>query len=148
MRSFAHRNKELAWNVRSFRPILHVVDDRISNIVGGPKRLLEVPIGFFCLDVLLHEFGDHLVFVDEFLTEFLDLLLLELGDLGLGHFRHLLRLGCFLEGPLDVIECHGDPLMDLSRLDRQLFRDCGNRFFAFEVPPNDGRLLLSCKFST
>ena len=63
-------------------------------------------------------------FLDEFLTELLDLLLLELGDLGLGHFRRLLRLGCFLEGPLDVIKCHGDPLMDLSRLDRQLFGDC------------------------
>jgi hypothetical protein len=47
-----------------------------------------------------------------------------------------------------VIECHGDPLMDLCGLDRQLFGECGDGFFAFEVPPNDGCLLLSRKFST
>jgi len=38
--------------------------------------------------------------------------------LHVGHFRSLLRLGCFFEGSLDVIECHGDPLMDLCGLDR------------------------------
>jgi hypothetical protein len=31
---FCPSQQELAWNIRSFRPILHVVDDRISNIAG------------------------------------------------------------------------------------------------------------------
>ncbi len=38
----------------------------------GPKRLLKVPIGFFCLDVLLQEFCDYLILLDELILELLD----------------------------------------------------------------------------
>ncbi len=47
------------------------------------------------------------------------------------------------EGPLDVVECHGDPLMDLSWLNRQRFGDREDGFFAFELPPIDGRSRLA-----
>ena len=57
-----------AWQFGTFRPILRVVDNLVSDIVGRQsftgKRLLEVPIGFFCLDVLLHELCDHLILVN------------------------------------------------------------------------------------
>lgn len=54
----------------------------------------------------------------------------------------------FVSHPPRQSHSHGDPLMDLSRLDRQLFGDCGDGLFAFEVPANDGSLQLSRKFST
>ncbi len=57
---------------------------------GGPKRLLEVPIGFFCPYVLLHELCDTFVLVDK--------LLLQPSDLLLHH--------------------HSNPLMDLRWLNR------------------------------
>ena len=79
------------------------------------RNLAVVGVGFA---VFLHEFRDHLVLVDEFLTELLDLLLFELGDLGLSHFRRFLRLGGFLESSLGLINHQSDPLMDLGGLDR------------------------------
>jgi hypothetical protein len=51
---------------------------------GGPRFLLEVPIGFFCFDVLLHEVRNDFVLLDQLLFELLDPLLFELVDLGLG----------------------------------------------------------------
>ena len=60
---------------------------------GGPQNALlisndiihESNIGFFCFDVLLHQFCDHFVLVNDFLLYLLDPLLLEFIDLGFGH---------------------------------------------------------------
>ena len=86
--------------------------------------------------------------MNAFLFKLLDLLLFEFVDLGLGPLECLLGLGGFFERPLNLIKCHGDPLMDLRRLDRQLLGDWGDRFFVFEVPSYDGGFLLSGEFST
>ena len=85
---------------------------------GGPKRLLEVPIGFFCLDVLLHEFCDHLILVNQLLFELPDPLVFEFVDLGFGPLGNLFGPGRFLESPLDLLKRQGNPLMDLCRLNR------------------------------
>jgi len=79
---------------------------------------LEVPIGFFCLDVLLHEFCDHLILVNQLLFELLDPLVFEFVDLGFGPLGNLFGPGRFLESPLDLLKRQGNPLMDLCRLDR------------------------------
>ena len=43
------------------------------KIMGTPSVLSKVPIEFFCLDVFLHQFGNHFVFEIEFHFELVDL---------------------------------------------------------------------------
>jgi hypothetical protein len=57
-----------------------------------------------------------------------------------------LRLGCFFERSLGVVNHQSAPFMewmDFGRFKRRFLCDCGDWLFALEVQPNDGRLLLS-----
>jgi len=45
---------------------------------GEPNVLSEFPIELFCLDVLLHQFGNHFVFEVQFFLKLVDLSIFEL----------------------------------------------------------------------
>ena len=127
------------------RPVLEVVDDFVAYVRASiSKELasfqLEFPIGFFCLDVLLHEFRDDLVLHGEFGLKLLDLAVLGLFDATVAS-RPLESLVGLVENPFD-------PVMDLAGLDSQFIGQVADSLLAAQVPPHHLCLLVGAKVPT
>jgi len=112
-----------------------------SRVSWGTQRPFRAPNGFFCADVLLHQFGDDLVLLLELVLQASDLFLLDRELVG-GTF------GNGMEGGLHVVEQNLLPSVDLIRLDPVLVTEVRNGHFIDQIPLENGRLLVRAKASS
>ncbi|MBX3426903.1 MAG: hypothetical protein KF688_14585 [Pirellulales bacterium] len=103
----------------------------------GTQRPFRVPHWLFCLDVLLHQLGDHLVLVGQLGPQLLDLAVFEL--FGLAIPRGL------LERLVGLIEHLLDPSVNLAGLDAKFIGQVGDRLLPAQMTTHRRGLLLGRK---
>ncbi len=133
----------LGGQLGAVRPVADVIHDLVARVMGNPASVQSSPLGFFCLDVLLHQFGDDFVLVGQLGLELLDAAVLGLLDAAIATV-----LDGSLEGLVGLGQDSVDPGMNLTRLQAKLFGKGRNRFLSSKMPANDLGLLLGGETTT